>query len=471
MSTRKVRFEALDALRGLAILMMVFSGTIPFQGALPGWMYHAQLPPPQHVFNPGLPGLTWVDLVFPMFLFSMGAAIPFSFGGRMDRGTSNLKISGHLVLRFAGLAVFAIVSQHIRPWGMDAPEWMKWWLALLGMGLMLLVFAAPAGGWPFRHAVLVPVSGLFLLGVFLFLLDAEGVRGFSFKSFDIIIMVLSNTALGGGILYLLYRRWNKALWFAFALLAAFFLSARDGDNWISDFYNWSPVPWLLSWNYLKYLVVLIPGIFTGIICRNAFQESSSQIVRKAGNPIVVTGILLLALAVVFIALWGLYNRHMEIAFWGTLILAGGLLSLFKRWSSFWGPVFKKLFPMAAVLILSGYLLEPLHGGIKKDPATLSYLMLTAGLSWFLLLFFVILIDELKFKKSVFILIGSGKNPMMAYVAGSNLVMPVLALTQLDKLLFLESLPVASGVIRAIIITLVVGLVSALTARKKFFMKV
>lgn len=44
----KVRFEALDALRGLAILMMVLSGTIPFDGALPGWMYHAQLPPPDH---------------------------------------------------------------------------------------------------------------------------------------------------------------------------------------------------------------------------------------------------------------------------------------------------------------------------------------------------------------------------------------------------------------------------------------
>lgn len=27
---------------------MVLSGTIPFEGLLPGWMYHAQLPSPEH---------------------------------------------------------------------------------------------------------------------------------------------------------------------------------------------------------------------------------------------------------------------------------------------------------------------------------------------------------------------------------------------------------------------------------------
>lgn len=58
------RALALDALRGYAIITMVLSATIVTH-VLPGWMSHAQTPPPDHVFNPLLPGVTWVDLVFP----------------------------------------------------------------------------------------------------------------------------------------------------------------------------------------------------------------------------------------------------------------------------------------------------------------------------------------------------------------------------------------------------------------------
>lgn len=58
------RALALDALRGYAIITMVLSATIVTH-VLPGWMSHAQTPPPDHVFNPLLPVITWVDLVFP----------------------------------------------------------------------------------------------------------------------------------------------------------------------------------------------------------------------------------------------------------------------------------------------------------------------------------------------------------------------------------------------------------------------
>ena len=45
------RAYALDALRGYAIITMVLSATIVTQ-VLPGWMSHAQTPPPDHIFNP-----------------------------------------------------------------------------------------------------------------------------------------------------------------------------------------------------------------------------------------------------------------------------------------------------------------------------------------------------------------------------------------------------------------------------------
>lgn len=65
------RAYALDALRGYAIITMVLSATVAWN-SLPGWMYHAQTPPPSRAFDASLSGITWVDLVFPFFLFAMG---------------------------------------------------------------------------------------------------------------------------------------------------------------------------------------------------------------------------------------------------------------------------------------------------------------------------------------------------------------------------------------------------------------
>ncbi|WP_010664966.1 DUF5009 domain-containing protein [Marinilabilia salmonicolor] len=470
MTSKKVRFEALDALRGLAILMMVLSAAVPFDGALPGWMYHAQLPPPDHVFNPAIPGITWVDLVFPMFLFSMGTAIPFSFGGRIDSGESTFKITGHLVWRFLGLALFAVISQHARPWGLESSANIRWVLALTAMAGMLLVFASPSSGWWHKNKRWMSGTGWALLIILFVILHINGIREFSVQYFDIIIMVLANTALGGGILYMVYRRWNNSLWIAFGLITAFFLGARDGDNWVSQLYDWSPMTWLISWNYLKYLIVLIPGIYTGIVVREALRSGDS---KSEQNKDLLRSLSILILSGVIIAasLTGLYVREMAVTFFivfGMLIL---LWLLIRKWEVVWRSVFLNVMPLSIVLILAGWLLEPLHGGIKKDPATLSYLMLTAGLSIISLTGLVVLTEVLNLKKYLFILTGSGKNAMMAYVAGSNLIMPVFALTSLDVLFVNPYYPVLLMVIKAILITLGVGLVSALAANKRLFMRV
>ena len=51
------RAYALDALRGYAIITMVLSATVAWN-SLPGWMYHAQTPPPDRVFDASLSGIT-----------------------------------------------------------------------------------------------------------------------------------------------------------------------------------------------------------------------------------------------------------------------------------------------------------------------------------------------------------------------------------------------------------------------------
>ena len=121
MNDMNQRAYALDALRGYAILTMVLSATVA-SGILPAWMYHAQEPPPTHVYNPALSGLTWVDLVFPFFLFSMGAAFPFSIGKRIEKGESLIRLIWDAVKRGVQLTFFAIFIQHFYPYVLSSPQ-------------------------------------------------------------------------------------------------------------------------------------------------------------------------------------------------------------------------------------------------------------------------------------------------------------------------------------------------------------
>lgn len=70
------RAYALDALRGYAIITMVLSATVAWN-SLPGWMYHAQTPPPDRAFDASLSGITWVDLVFSILPVCNGCCFPF----------------------------------------------------------------------------------------------------------------------------------------------------------------------------------------------------------------------------------------------------------------------------------------------------------------------------------------------------------------------------------------------------------
>lgn len=470
MIEKRYRFEALDALRGLAILMMVFSANIPFEGALPGWMYHAQVPPPLHQFQPDLPGITWVDLVFPFFLFCMGAAIPFSLGGKIEKGYRGRLMGRDLLIRFGGLALFAIVSQHARPWVMNVDEGAQWPLALLAMIGMVLLFASPSSGWWSRHRQLMRIIGLLILIALFGALHYFDRVTFRLQRFDIIIMVLANNALAGALLYLLHRKYKQTLWISFALLCAFFLSGRAGDNWIAALYHYSPLPWLLSWNYLKYLLVIIPGIHTGIVVRNALLSGSfiASTTPAKGN----TWLLLLSsFSLILVAVVGLYLREMYITFMFTLALITLFLVALRKWEHPWKKVFATLLPMATTLLVAGLLSEPLNGGIKKDSATLSYLLVTAGLALFALFAFTILIDLLKCGRGLFLLSGSGKNAMLAYIAGSNLILPLLHLTGIARLFRLDGYSTTLHTIEAVLVTLLVAWVSAVAAKKRFFLKV
>jgi predicted acyltransferase len=153
------RIDALDALRGLAILAMVFSGTIRYK-ILPAWMYHAQEPPPIHEFNKTLAGLTWVDIVFPLFLFAMGAALPFALSRRIAQGWKTSRVILYIFKRGALLGAFAIILQHLRPFNIDPdPTSRTWVLAMVGFGLLCLMFGRLPLAKLGRYRLLITLLG------------------------------------------------------------------------------------------------------------------------------------------------------------------------------------------------------------------------------------------------------------------------------------------------------------------------
>lgn len=93
------REPSLDIYRGLTIFLMILATATSLMLKLPWWMNHS--------FNmhAHLQHIAWLDLISPMFMFIMGAAIPLAVASRVGRGVSSWKLAGHIIVR-AGLLIW-----------------------------------------------------------------------------------------------------------------------------------------------------------------------------------------------------------------------------------------------------------------------------------------------------------------------------------------------------------------------------
>jgi len=91
------RLLSLDVLRGVTIAFMIMVNN---NGGPASWgfMNHAE-------WN----GLTPTDLVFPTFVFVMGASIVFAFESRLARGATRAQLARHTIVRAAVLFLLGVV--------------------------------------------------------------------------------------------------------------------------------------------------------------------------------------------------------------------------------------------------------------------------------------------------------------------------------------------------------------------------
>src|SRR5580692_9820290 len=93
------RIASIDVFRGLTVLVMVFVDNLDFVKGLPWWTYHM---PRQGN------GMTYVDMVFPAFLFVMGMSIPIAVDRRIAEGESRGKIWWRIVVRSLSLVALGL---------------------------------------------------------------------------------------------------------------------------------------------------------------------------------------------------------------------------------------------------------------------------------------------------------------------------------------------------------------------------
>ena len=104
------RITSIDALRGLVMFTMIFVNDLATVGAIvPDWMMHYELR------HGDANGMTFVDLVFPAFLFIVGMSIPFALGSRMDKGERTWKTLLHVLQRTASLLFIGVLMVNEAP--------------------------------------------------------------------------------------------------------------------------------------------------------------------------------------------------------------------------------------------------------------------------------------------------------------------------------------------------------------------
>ena len=459
------RNQSLDALRGFAILAMVLSGSIAFGGVLPDWMYHAQVPPPAHQFNPALPGITWVDLVFPFFLFSMGAAIPLALT-KLDReGATIGKVLWVAGRRFVLLTFFALFTYHMRAWVIaESPTTTAYLLSLLAFGVLCFQFYQYSGQQHKTLIATVKVAAFALAAYLLYALPFNKGQGFQLDKVDIIILVLGNMAFFGTLTWWLTRKNAGLRMGLLAFVMAVFLGAKEAGSWNEALYNYSPLPWMYQFYYLKYLFIILPGTVAG--------EWLLQAAKETGKP--AAGLLLPVIALLCFGVVGcnvalLFSRLLVLNLAVTTGMGILVYYLLKKAGAHKGLLYR-FWQAGFYLLLLGLFFEAYEGGIKKDSSTYSYYFVTSGLAFFMLIGFYGL-GQLRGGAAInHYLSLNGRNPMVAYTAGNLVLIPLLHLT--GAIVLLDALDPNAwlGFLRGVLFTGVVSLITVFFTRRKWFWK-
>lgn len=390
-----VRLHSLDAFRGFVILTMIFVNYLAGVSEIPAWAKHM----------PGTAdGFTFVDLVFPGFLFMVGISIPLAMANRRRRGDSLLGLLAHIIIRSVSLLFLGVLLVNEGAYSAAATGMSRsaWYLGAL-LSVVIIWSPRPKGASANRERVfwLLRVVAVLVLGYLLICFRGKtaadetvwlrhswwgilGLIGWAYLNCSLVYLVTkgSSTALMG------------ALWFMLAL----YIGGRHGClNWLG------PVNRLVGVGSV--LGSTSANVLAGVLVGNLFVGERAAL---------TTGY-----RVRFLAVFG------------------------------------------TGLYLSGMLLRPLHG-IVKNQATEAYTLVAAGICCLVFLGFYWVIDVKQQRGWALGFTPAGQNPLLAYLL-PDITASLFATLGLEQVLW----PYSSGgpgALNALILTLLMLLINAVLTK-------
>ena len=208
---------------------------------VPAWMRHFH----------GKSGMTFVDLVFPAFLFIVGMSIPLALGARLQKESVG-KVGLHVVTRVLALLLIGIMMVNELP-DRAAMGWSPALWATLMYAAAILAFCAISPREKSESAearskaisLVLRVIGFAMLAFLAFSFQkANGQRIITLSPFSIhtewygILGLIGWAYLVGAITYLIFREHRTALLGTTVLLLCLYAADRNGafrDFWLAHY--------------------------------------------------------------------------------------------------------------------------------------------------------------------------------------------------------------------------------------------
>ena len=215
------RVASIDVFRGLTIFVMVFVNELARHEGIPAWMKHA---PSEQDW------MSFVDVVFPAFLFIVGMSIPLALGKRMERGASAADLWSHILLRTGALLILGVFMVNMHGFREDAmPLSGHWWTFLVFVAVMFAWNVYPktldsklANGLKIFGAIVLIVLAILYRG------DEDGSVRWMRTYWWGILGLIGWAYLTASATYLAFRNRLPALLGAQALLTLLFIGDQQG---------------------------------------------------------------------------------------------------------------------------------------------------------------------------------------------------------------------------------------------------
>src|SRR5258708_24878456 len=94
------RLASVDIFRGLTMVIMIFVNDLASVRGLPWWNYHMKA---------NVDFMTYVDMVYPFFLFAVGVSIALAFRQRLNKNSSLPALWLHVIGRSLSLVLLGLI--------------------------------------------------------------------------------------------------------------------------------------------------------------------------------------------------------------------------------------------------------------------------------------------------------------------------------------------------------------------------